>query len=78
MGEIQLVTHRAKSQQASLPTDRAFVVQFTTTTDMHQRRVAGRVEHVASGHSSHFRSLQELWAFIAQMLGEKQGKEDPS
>lgn len=59
---------RTKPETTPLPTDRAFVVQFTTATDLQRRRIAGRVEHVVSGHSTHFQSLQELLAFIAQEL----------
>jgi hypothetical protein len=68
---------RTKPETSLLPTDRAFVVQFTVATNVQRRRIAGRVEHVMSGHSAHFQSLQELLAFIAQVLSEKQGKEDP-
>ena len=31
-------------------------------------QVAGRVEHVVSGQSAHFDSLEELLAFLAQVL----------
>ena len=33
-----------------------------------EKRVAGRVEHVASGQSTHFVSLEELLAFMGQVL----------
>ncbi len=69
--------HRTKPETSPLPTTRAFVVQFTAATNVRRRRIAGRVEHVVSGHSGHFQSLQELLAFIAQELNEKQEKEDP-
>jgi hypothetical protein len=47
---------------------RAFVVQFRAETDVEQGRYTGRVEHVVSGQSTRFASLEELLAFIAQVL----------
>ena len=53
---------------APLSVHRAFVVHFRTNSDVTQGRVAGRVEHVASGQVAHFSSLEELLAFIARVL----------
>jgi hypothetical protein len=64
---------RKSAGAALLPTDRAFVIQFTAATDMQRRHIAGRVEHVVSGQSVHFKSLQGLLAFIAQTLQQNQG-----
>jgi hypothetical protein len=47
---------------------RAFVVQFHGETDLERDHCAGRVEHVVSGQATHFQSLKELLAFIAQVL----------
>jgi len=47
---------------------RAFVVQFHAETDLERGHCAGRVEHVVSGQATHFQSLKELLAFIAQVL----------
>ena len=49
---------------------RAFVVQFRTGP----APVAGRVEHVTSGHATRFQSAQELWDFMTQIVGE--GREE--
>ena len=46
----------------------AFVVQFRVETDLAQGCCTGRVEHVVSGQAAHFQSLEELLAFIAQVL----------
>jgi hypothetical protein len=46
----------------------AFVVHFRTDTDITQERITGRVEHVVSGQSVHFESLEELLAFMARVL----------
>ena len=37
-------------------------------TDVEQGRFVGRVEHVASGQATLFRSLDELLAFIGRVL----------
>ena len=46
----------------------AFVVQFRVETDLAQERCTGRVEHVVSGQAAHFQSLEELLAFITEVL----------
>jgi hypothetical protein len=59
--------------QAPLSVHWAFVVHFRVNSDVAQGRLAGRVEHVASGQSVHFASLGELLAFMAQVLGTVRG-----
>jgi hypothetical protein len=46
----------------------AFVVHFRTNSDVTRGRVAGCVEHMASGQTAHFASLAELLAFMARVL----------
>jgi len=53
---------------SALSPRRAFVVQFRAETDMAQGRCTGRVEHVVSGQATRFVSLEELLAFMAQVL----------
>jgi len=53
---------------SSLSPYRAFVVQFRAETTLGQGRCTGRVEHVASGQVTRFASLEELLAFMAQVL----------
>jgi hypothetical protein len=53
---------------APLSVHRAFVVHFRTDSDVAHGRMAGRVEHVASGQVAHFASLAELLAFMGQVL----------
>jgi hypothetical protein len=55
-------------QTASLSIHRAFVVHFRTDTDVVQGQIAGRVEHILSGQSAHFASLESLLAFVAQIV----------
>ena len=54
--------------EPSLPTNRAFVVQFRAETEGERGRCAGRVEQVVSGQATHFASLAELVAFMARVL----------
>ena len=53
-----------------LPLQSAFVVQFRVETDVARQRYVGRVEHVASGRATAFRSWRELQAFVTQVLTE--------
>lgn len=48
----------------------AFVIQFRPETDIEAGRFEGRVEHVASCKAGRFHSLDELLAFIADVLTE--------
>ena len=51
-----------------LPTRLAFVVQFSAETAVGQAQFIGRVEHIVSGDMTHFRTLDELWAFMLRAL----------
>src|SRR5215470_15579721 len=51
-----------------LPARRAFLVQVHAEAEVAQGRLAGRVEHVMSGHATHFASPEELLAFMARVL----------
>jgi hypothetical protein len=57
-----------RQHEPSLPTNRAFVVQFRAETELERGRVVGRVEHVVSGQATHFASLEELLAFMGRVL----------
>ena len=48
----------------------AFVVQFGRETVVDTGRMAGRVEHVVSGKGARFQSLDELIAFMIEVLRE--------
>jgi hypothetical protein len=54
--------------QAPLSVHWAFVVHLRTSSDAARGQVDGRVEHVVSGQSAHFNSLEELLAFMARVL----------
>jgi hypothetical protein len=49
-----------------LTPDGVFVVQLRTDSDLAARRICGRIEHVTSGRSDRFASLDELIAFMAR------------
>ena len=57
-----------KARQAPLSVHCAFVVHFRENNDVAHGQMSGRVEHVVSGQSAHFASLEELLAFIARVL----------
>ncbi len=48
----------------------AFLVRFDRDTDVANRRVSGRIEHVASWQSRRFESVDELLGFVASVLSE--------
>jgi hypothetical protein len=56
--------------QPTLPTNRAFVVQFRAQPRGAPLGWEGRVEHVVSGQVTHFDSLEELLAFMRRVLTE--------
>ena len=57
-----------RADQSPLSPHRAFVVQLREQADVEHGRWAGRVEHVTSGQATHFQSLEELVAFVAQIV----------
>ena len=59
---------RISSNQPSLPAKRGFVVQLHADAHVEQGQGKGRVEHLVSRESEHFASLEELTAFIVQVL----------
>lgn len=65
-----------KSNQPSLPANRAFVVQLHTDAQVDQGEFRGRVEHIVSMQATHFHSLEELAAFMTKMGMSLQEDED--
>ena len=55
-------------QSPSFAPAQAFVVQFGRETALDTGRMAGRVEHVVSGKAARFQSLDELVAFMTEVL----------
>ena len=48
----------------------AFVIQFRPDTDVEHGRFERRIEHIASSRTIRFQSLDQLLAFIAQVLAQ--------
>jgi len=55
-----------RSIRGRLEPARTFVIQLGSDSDLPRRRVRGRVEHVVSGDSEPFTSLESLLAFMAR------------
>jgi len=54
------------------PVQRAFVVQVHATAAVAHGHLAGRVEHVRSGQAVHFHTVDDLLAFIARVLTQRE------
>ncbi len=59
-----------QTQVVALPANRAFVVQFQGASAGQAAPLAGRVEHLTSGHRARFQSWEELQHFIEQELAQ--------
>jgi hypothetical protein len=59
------------------PTERAFVVQFDPV-ERERSRLRGRVELVASGEATRFRSRKQLVAFMVDILRRRAAAEPRS
>jgi hypothetical protein len=58
--------------QPCLPARRVFVVQVHAEARVEQGHFKGRVEHLVSHQATHFESLEELVAFVVQIVTERQ------
>ena len=56
--------------QPTLPSNRAFVVQFRAQPSITPPSWAGRVEHLVSHQVARFQSLDELLEFMTRVLIE--------
>jgi hypothetical protein len=50
------------------PIQWTFVVQFAADTALGDAGLTGRVEHIVSGQATRFQSVEELLAFVTQIL----------
>ena len=62
---------------SQLPRRRTFLVQLTSDTDPEAANVEGRVEHVQTGISQRFRSREELFVFLNQVILDEQSSGPP-
>ena len=56
------------TNRPSLPTNRAFVVQLYADANVKHGELRGRVEHVVSFQAQRFYTLEELAAFMMQVV----------
>jgi hypothetical protein len=57
---------------------KAFVIQFRAAAESQGIRLSGRVEHVSSGRTANFQSLEELSELLLQMLRRAASDEAPA
>ena len=65
---------RRSRSQPTLPSNRAFVVQFRARPSAAPPSWTGRVEHLVSHRVARFHSLDELLAFMIRVLTEVEGQ----
>ncbi len=58
----------ADETKSALPVECAFVVHVRPGALPEEGRMAGRVEHAASGRSERFEALPEMLAFLGRVL----------
>lgn len=63
----------AGPQPPHFPPERAFVLQFSAT-EQGSRPTSGRVEHVLTGRSARFESLEELSGFVGEVIARERAK----
>ncbi len=68
------VSNKNDDEPRTLPTNRAFVLQFRQFADLKQGRVEGRIEHIASGQASLFESLEEMVTFLEGIVSSAQSE----
>jgi len=62
---------KASKDEVTLPTDRAFVLQFKRDVDNGGSHYAGRIEHIESGRVELFYSTEEMCAKLKAILSQK-------
>ena len=65
-----MTNDRAPVPPAPLSAKAAFVVHLTAGAAAAPESLAGRVEHVTSGHSLRFSSMAELFGFMQRVLAD--------
>lgn len=62
------VDETTAASHASLPAERAFVLQLRSDADPGRGIVRGRVEHIVSGDAAPFESVDDLCGFVRRAL----------
>lgn len=55
-----------KPNEPRVALERSFVVQLRSDSDCGQRQLSGRIEHIVSGESEPFASLDDLLGFMSR------------
>ena len=64
------------SNKPSLPSNLTFAVQLSAEAQVAHGEFTGRIEHVVSMRATHFQSLNDIAAFIVQVLTTLQEDDD--
>jgi hypothetical protein len=64
------------SSKPAFLSNRTFAVQLATEAQVRRGEFVGRIEHVDSMRTTHFQSLDDLAAFIVQVLNTLQEDDD--
>ena len=70
------LTMSTSSSKPTFLSNRTFAVQLATEAQVTHGEFVGRVEHVDSMRATHFQSLEDLTAFIVQVLTTLQKNDD--
>jgi hypothetical protein len=62
----------ATTEMSHLPANRSFVVRFSDEADPASKTFNGRVEHLQSGATLHFKSGDDLREFFSSVLEDVQ------
>ena len=70
--------NRSDRSPAALPPERAFVVQFSADANLAEGRALGRAEHVCTGRTVHFTAMDQLVAFLDELMSAQQEATEPT
>lgn len=70
-------TNSESNSKYPLTANRAFVIQFSSDTQLNENRLNGRIEHIISGEVSHFSSFLELRQFLGRVLDRTSDTKSP-
>jgi hypothetical protein len=68
--DFAVLGHYSENAMNGLRPATAFLIQFRTDGDQLKGRLAGRIEHVASGKTANFDSVLDVPELLRQMLKE--------
>jgi len=57
-----------------LPTDRVFLIRLTSTAEPAAGIHQGRIEHIRSGRTTQFSSMENIQEFIKEVLSDEKSR----